>query len=276
MSSFLQVDAYCAPAIPAETGYEEPVKQLWSSICCTLLQGPTSVVLVDTPTTAELTKGTFTPPTHMGIISSAIFLKDFPEAKSVATSFVVEGIKEALAEDNLAIWKAMFPGQLPEGQCLPEALPANGEFSIDGHSLFCIDVVFSDTENPSFLHVPSLDLVVSGDIVYRECFKHLGEANTPEKRKLWLDALDQIAALEPSIVVTGHKRVSQLDGPYLIDLTKEYIHAFEEEVKKWKDADKVEDAMKKRYPHIWNEFILSNSCKNTVARLMEAEKKSSN
>lgn len=204
-----------------------------------------------------------------------IILKDFPEAKSVTTSFVVDGIKEALTENNIAIWKGMFPGQLPDGQIVPEALPTNGEFSIDGCSLFGIDVVFSDTQNSSFLHVPSLDLVVSGDIVYGECFQHLGEANTPEKRKHWLDALDQIASLEPSIVIPGHKRVSQSDGPYLIDLTREYIHAFEEEVRKWKDADKVEDAMKKRYPHRWNEFILSNSCKNSVVQLTEAEKKSS-
>jgi glyoxylase-like metal-dependent hydrolase (beta-lactamase superfamily II) len=57
MSNILQVDVYCALVIPAVTGYEEPIKQLWSPICCTLIQGPTSAVLVDTPTTVELTKG---------------------------------------------------------------------------------------------------------------------------------------------------------------------------------------------------------------------------
>ncbi|PCG88890.1 Hypothetical protein PENO1_107680 [Penicillium occitanis (nom. inval.)] len=250
--AFLQVDVYCAPVILAVTGYEERIKQLWSPIRCTLIQGLTSAVLVNTPTTAELAEGlsewvTKTAPgkklkyiytTHAHgahFFGNSIILKDFPEAKSVPTSFVVDGIKEALTEENLALWKGMFPGQLPDGQVLPEALPANGQFSIDGHSLF---------------------------------------ANTPEKRKHWLDALDQIAALEPSIVVPGHKRVSQLDGPYLIDLTKDYIHAFEEELTKWKDADDVEEAMKKRYPHRWNEFILSNSCTNSVAKLKEAEKKS--
>jgi hypothetical protein len=109
--------------------------------------------------------------------------------------------------------------------------------------------------------------VVSGDIVYGECFQHLGEANTAQKRKHWLDALTQIAALKPSLVVTGHKRVSQLDGPYLIDLTREYILTFEEEIKKWKDANNVEEAMKKRYPHRWNGFILCQSCSSSVAQL---------
>ncbi|KAJ5111966.1 hypothetical protein N7532_000011 [Penicillium argentinense] len=195
------------------------------------------------------------PRTWDHFFGNPIILKDFPEAKSVANSFVSDGIKEALTEDNIATWKGMFPDQLPDGQIVHEALPANGEFAIDGHSLFGIDVVFSDTQNSSFLHVPSLDLVVSGDIVYGECFQHLGEANTPEKESIGL------------MHWTKLRRFSR------VSLSREYIHAFEEEVKKWKDADKVEDAMKKRYPQRWNEFILSNSCKNSVAQLMEAEKK---
>lgn len=287
MSSFLQVDVYCAPVIPAETGFDDPLKKLWSPICCTLIQGPTSAVLVDTPTTAELARGLsewvkkraagkklqyiYTTHAHGDhFLGNPIIVKDFPEARCVATSFVVDGITEALSEENLRVWKGMFPGQIPDGQIIPERLPTNGAFSIDGHSLYGVDVVHSDTQNSSFLHVPSLDLVVSGDIVYGECHQHFGEANTPEKRKHWLDALDQIAALKPSIVVPGHKRVSQSDGPYLIDLTKEYVYAFEEEVKKWGDADKVEEAMKKRYPHRWNEFILSYSCKKSVAQLVKS------
>jgi glyoxylase-like metal-dependent hydrolase (beta-lactamase superfamily II) len=284
MSSFLQVDVYCAPIIPAVTGSKEPNKQLWSPICCTLIQGPTSAVLVDTPTTIELSKGLLewvkkTAPgkklmyiytTHAHgdhFFGNPIILAEFPEAKSVATSFVIDGIRDALTEKNLAHWEKMFPDQLPDGQVIPDALPTNGEFFIDGHSLYGINVAFSDTQNSSFLHVPSLGLVVSGDIVYGECFQHLGEANTAQKRKHWLDALDQIAALKPSLVVPGHKRTSQLDGPYLIDLTREYIIAFEEEINRWKDADKVEAAMKKRYPHRWNDFILGQSCSSSVAQL---------
>jgi hypothetical protein len=166
----------------------------------------------------------------MGTIffGSPILVKDFPEAKCVATSSVVDCVKGALSGENLCLWKGMFPnGQIPNEQTVPKPLPTNSEFSIDDHSLFRIDVVLLDTQCSSFLHLPNLKLVVSGDIVYGECSQHFGEANTTEKRKHWLDALDQIAALEPSIVVLGHKRESQADGPYLIDLTKEYILGFE-------------------------------------------------
>jgi hypothetical protein len=85
--------------------------------------------------------------------------------------------------------------------------------------------------------------------------------NTPEKRQQWIDALDAIAALDPAIVVAGHKRASQADGPYLIEATNKYIRDFEEEMTKAKDHVELETAMKKRYPTRWNEYILDRACK---------------
>ncbi|GKZ74337.1 hypothetical protein AnigIFM50267_011836 [Aspergillus niger] len=293
MHCSLQVDVYVAPAIQAVTGLEEPAKQLWSPICCTLIQGPTSAVLVDTPTTIELARGLsdwvkktasgkkvkyiFTTHAHGDhFFGNPILLEDFPEAKCVATAFVAQGIREAVTKEGMDFWKAIFPsGQIPAGQFVPTILPANGEFSIDGHSFFGIDVAFSDTTYSSFLHVPDLELVVAGDIVYGECFQHLGEANTSEKRKHWLHALNQIAMLKPSMVVPGHKRESQVDGPYLIQMTKDYIMAFEEELKRWEDPAKVEKSMKKRYPARWNDFILDRSCVASVAERLETMNKAS-
>lgn len=293
MPSPLQVDVYVAPAIRAVTGLEEPSKQLWSPICCTLIQGPTSAVLVDTPTTVELARGLsdwvkktapgkklkyiYTTHAHGDhFFGNPILLEDFPEAKCVATTFVVQGIRGSLTKEGIDFWKAMFPnGQIPAGQFVPECLPTSGEFSIDGHSFFGKDVTFSDTNYSSFLYVPDSDLVVAGDIVYGDCFQHCAEANSAEKRRHWLDALDQIAQLKPSIVIPGHKRASQVDGPYLIQMTKDYIMAFEEDLQKWDDPVKVEESMKKRYPVRWNNFILDRSCVASVAVRLEAKKKAS-
>ncbi len=111
-----------------------------------------------------------------------VLLKHFPEAICVATSSVVEGIKQHLL-NRLAMWQMWFPnGQIPDGQIIPNPLPANGEFYVDGQSFFGVNVVHSDTHASSFLHVPSLKLVVAGDIVYGDCFQFLAEANTAEKR----------------------------------------------------------------------------------------------
>jgi len=185
----------------------------------------------------------------------------------VATSKVVEGCKVQLAPASFdEKWSVYFPGgQLAAPQVLPIALPKSGKFEIDGHELHAVDVEFSDCEDSSYLHVPSLKLVVGGDIIYGDCYQHLGEANTKEKRGLWVAALDQIAALKPDIVVAGHKRATQIDGAYLIEATKKYIHDFEEELAKASGPEELEEAIRKRYPQRWNEFILSWSCQSAFA-----------
>ncbi|KAJ3542955.1 hypothetical protein NM208_g3824 [Fusarium decemcellulare] len=282
MTATLQVDVYVAPAIPIAVENKDPLKTWFSPITCTLIQGPTSAVLVDAPSTVNLSEGLaewikktapgkklrFIYTTHAHgdhYLGNMVILRHFPEATCVATSTVAEAIKREFAGGRVDFWETLFPnGQVPEGEFSPESLPTNGEFDIDGHSLFGIDVPHSDTQASSFLHVPVLRLVVCGDIVYGDCYQFFGEANTTEKRKKWLQSLDQIAALDPHIVVPGHKRASQADGPYLIEATKAYIMAFEEELERTKNAEELEEAMLRRYPQRWNRFLLQMSCTSSV------------
>ncbi|MDT5238465.1 MAG: hypothetical protein QOD97_663 [Mycobacterium sp.] len=44
------------------------------------------------------------------------------------------------------------------------------------------------------LHVPSIDLVVGGDVLYNQCHMYVGDT-TPESRRNWIEALDRLAAL---------------------------------------------------------------------------------
>ncbi|EAW15307.1 MBL fold metallo-hydrolase [Aspergillus clavatus NRRL 1] len=285
MPSTLQVDVYVSPAIPAVTGSPDPAKQWWSPISSTLIQGPTSAVLVDTPISIAQTedlaawikktapgkklKYIYTTHAHGDhYLGNPIILKHFPDATCIATARVAEDIKNTITSST-PLWTTWFPNNqiLTEGQVVPESLPKNGEFSIDGRKLLGIDVTYSDTHASSFLHVPDLDLVVAGDIVYGDCYQYLAEATTAEKRKDWLAALDQVVALKPSIVVPGHKRASQVDGPYLIDATRDYILTFQKELYRLRDADKLEQVIAKRYPRRWNMYLLELSCKSSVAAL---------
>jgi hypothetical protein len=178
---------------------------------------------------------------------------------------VVQSIRRILNED-IPKWEGLFPGQIPTSQVVPTALPENGIFQIDGHDFIGVPVEHSDTHASTFLHVPSLRLVVGGDIVYGECFQYLAEANTAEKRQLWIKALDTIAALNPAIVVPGHKRATQADGPYLVDLTKQFILDFEKELEASSDPVKIEEAMVRRYPTRWNAYILLGSIRSSLAQ----------
>lgn len=278
----LQVDVYVAPAAAIGIKNEDPLKEWFSPISCTLIQGPTSAVLVDTPATIELSEGLaawikktapgkklrfiYTTHAHADhFLGNTVIQRHFPEARCVTTARVAEGIRQNLAPGGLDLWHQLFPGgQVPDGNEVPDALPADGRFSIDGHDFFGIDVAQGDIPHSSFLHVPNLRLVVCGDIVYGDCYQFFGEANTPEKRRKWIESLDRIAALQPHIVVPGHKRASQADGPYLIEATRAYILAFEDELGRTRDAEELEKAMVKRYPQRWNRFLLEQSCKRSI------------
>ncbi|KAL5343825.1 beta-lactamase-like protein [Aspergillus crustosus] len=216
MAHNLQIDVYVAPAIPIATNHPDESKRWFSPISCSLIHCPTSAVLVDTSPTialsedlAEWIKKTATGKKLRYIYTTHTHGDHFL-AKCVATSTVIA-----------------------EYQTIPEPLPPNGEFEIDGHRCIGVDAPHSDTEATSFLHVPSLRLVVCGDIVYGDCYQHLGEASTAEKRKKWLQSLDQIEALDPHIVIPGHKRGA----------TRKYILAFEEELGSGKSVEELEEAM---------------------------------
>lgn len=186
----------------------------------------------------------------------------------MATDAVAVGIKEQYESWYEPIWNTTFKGQLAEDKPEADGLPMNNEFILDGHTLRAIDVVHGDCARNSVLHVPSLDLVVAGDVVYGDCYQYLAEANTAEKRQQWIDALTMIEDLNPKIVVPGHKRATQVDGVYLLQATKAYISAFGDELNALlsaglsgeQGARALEAKMKQLYPNRWNDYILELSC----------------
>ncbi|KAH7357493.1 beta-lactamase-like protein [Pyrenochaeta sp. MPI-SDFR-AT-0127] len=287
MSSKLQVDIYVASPIRAATGFTEFEKSVWSPISCVLVHGPDSAALIDTPITIEQGEAiarwiaetipkkklkyiytTHAHPDHF--MGAPVLQKLFPGVEFVATQNVTTGIEELYATHYEHIWPGMFPDQLHPTKPVPKALPASGEFYIDGEKLQGFEVGHTDNEFSSFLYVPSVDLVVSGDIVYGDCHQHFGEANTPAKRKEWLNAIDRIESLKPHIVVAGHKRATQADAPYLIRSTREYIYTFERELAKAESPEALYDRMIELYPQRWNLFILHFACQQSFA---EREKK---
>src|SRR6185437_7442821 len=74
-----------------------------------------------------------------------------------------------------------------------------------------VDIGQGDIEHSTIVHLPSLRAVAAGDVVYNKV--HMLTALTDATaREAWIASSGSIAALDPDIVVAGHKRVGAPDS----------------------------------------------------------------
>ena len=215
----------------------------WSPLAHTLIYGDTEAVLVDPPITQAQTtrvaewverharRVTAIYITHAHAdhwLGTASLLERFPDATVYAGAAAAEKIAADTAEDAPgALWASLFPGQLPSHVRFPvQAVPADG-FTVDGQALRSIEVGHTDTDDTTVLHVPSIGLVVAGDVVYNNVHLYLAEARDGGFDR-WRHALDTVAALNPANVVSSHRDKTRPDAPATIAETRRYLDAAEE------------------------------------------------
>jgi glyoxylase-like metal-dependent hydrolase (beta-lactamase superfamily II) len=231
----------------------------WDPTTSTLIYGEHDGVLVDTLTTVaeaealadwvslhhrNLTTIYITHGHIDHVAGLSVILQRFPDARAIASVRTVELVQAQLP--RLASYHQLFAGQLPPAITLPN--PYHGDtFSLEGHELRIIDQGHTDAPDSTSLHIPSIDLVVAGDVVYNECHMFVG-ATTRESRQNWVAALDRLLSLNPKIVVAGHKRPGAPDTPAAIEATKQYLGDFGRLQGSTTSDRELYDAMTELYP----------------------------
>jgi glyoxylase-like metal-dependent hydrolase (beta-lactamase superfamily II) len=122
-----------------------------------------------------------------------------------------------------------------------------------------------DTEHSTVLHVPSAGLVVGGDVIYNGV--HMMTAETDEKgRDAWIASLDAVAALNPRIVVAGHKSVGAPDAPESIGASQQYLRDFTRIVNEGGTVQDIVTAMLTLHGDGDNPRTLWHSARTAVAK----------
>lgn len=289
----IRFSVYTCQPIPTEVKVPNLSSEdsgVWSPLSCTLIYTPIEALLVDCPATiaatAELAtwvKSTlpdgctlkhFMPSHAHGdhFMGFPVLQQHFPDVTAVASQRVVEGVSLQYAPPTYdGLWKACFPSSelgtgLPSKRAVVSPLPPSNVLDLDGHSIQVYDVAHGDCPANLFVHVPELDLVVAGDLVYNgDCHQWLGEASTQERRDQWIQGLHQIAALKPKVVVAGHTFDPVLEpnesrAALMLKGTEEYIRGFEKELGLAETEGDLFQRMRARYPR-WNLWILDGGCK---------------
>jgi glyoxylase-like metal-dependent hydrolase (beta-lactamase superfamily II) len=260
----LQWDLFIKKRASATQGVPPGKEDLtWVANTVTLLWGEHDAVLVDTllsdAQNGELadwieTKGrklrtiylTHAHPDH--IFGLTLLLRRFPEATALATPDVVDAMKKTLSSEVVETnWKVRFPGLVPEHLTVAQALDG-ASFELEGNELRVVEMGHTDTDDTTGLYVPSLELLVSGDVVYNEAHAFLVETDAAG-RQAWLAALDKVEALHPNIVIVGHGPLNPDNSPVHIEATRRYIQAFDRLDRETTTAEELYEKMLSIYPN---------------------------
>jgi glyoxylase-like metal-dependent hydrolase (beta-lactamase superfamily II) len=235
---------------------------MWVANSSTLIRGERDAVLVDTFLTIEQSQTLLSWVVASGKNLTAIYvthghgdhffglaplLERFPGAKAVATVEVVGAMREQLSPASIeSFWRRLFPGEIPDRLLLAEPLEDN-ELKLEGHKLVVVNAGWTDTAHSTCLYVPSIGLIVAGDVVYNGIHPYLAETDT-QSRLEWIAALDKLEALKPRAVIAGHKIPENDDNPRNIAETRQYLRDFNRLDEATTTARELYDAMLKLYP----------------------------
>jgi glyoxylase-like metal-dependent hydrolase (beta-lactamase superfamily II) len=192
-------------------------------------------------------------------------LERFPGARPLATPGVVEAI-EATLDVQAGQWSAMFGEAAVKPTALPEPM-AEDVIDLEGAELRVIEVGQGDIRPSTVLHVPAIDTVVAGDVIYNQIHAMLG-LSAPDDWQNWIASVDQVERLRPTTIVAGHKKLEASDQAVedMIGGTRSYISDFAEAAQHAKDADELVATMLAKYETLGNPWTLEFSARAWFAR----------
>ncbi|MFF6783487.1 MBL fold metallo-hydrolase [Streptomyces sp. NPDC012510] len=167
----------------------------------------------------------------------------FPQARFVATPIVIEHIKHSY-EGKLKAWEALGPN-LPTR--LVDLEPLTGDLTLEGHR-FELKGGPATLSDRHYLWQAEHKAILGGVLLFQKEHVWVADTPDPENRAAWIDLLDEMAALNPELVVPGHRLPGTPADVSAITATRDYLLAFEEELGKAADGTALTEALVERYP----------------------------
>jgi glyoxylase-like metal-dependent hydrolase (beta-lactamase superfamily II) len=150
-----------------------------------------------------------------------LLMRRFPGPIAYATEGTIRLMHQQATQGRAELWDVDFPGLIPDSPVVYQPIPAEG-FELEGHRLVAVETGHTDTDDTTVLHVPSIGLVVAGDVAYNGVHQYLLES-AGGGIVAWLKAIDTVAALRPTAVIAGHKNRDLPDDPAILEQTRHYL-----------------------------------------------------
>jgi glyoxylase-like metal-dependent hydrolase (beta-lactamase superfamily II) len=244
------------------------------SVTSTLISGERDAILIDpqflksdamkvaqaikaTGKNLTMVYSTHAHPDHL--FGIAVMKEQFPNVRYVALPQVADRVVTGWpARRNF--WFPTYGDELPsETPILPEKL-ATPELELEGEKFPITGEVVGDGPGNSFVRIPSMNAIVAGDVIFNQ--SHFGQ---PADSAPWIATLDQIAALNPTILVAGHQKDGAPNDPGAIQWMKTYMSDFAAFKAESKNAGELKMKMLQKYPGLALENLLDTAATNAFA-----------
>jgi glyoxylase-like metal-dependent hydrolase (beta-lactamase superfamily II) len=176
----------------------------------------------------------------------------------VTAPAVLADIKASVA-DQKTKWRRRFGGDVDATAVIPEPLAGN-MIDLEGHELRVIEVPQGDITPSTVIHIPSIDTVIGGDVVYNRIHMMLALTGPAQWQK-WIDSIDLVESLGATTIIAGHKQpdASDQDLETILDGSRGYIRDFRDAVAARSTAKEVIEIMTARHPDYGNLTTLAFS-----------------
>jgi len=120
---------------------------------------------------------------------------------------------------------------------------------LEGHELRVIAVPQGDIAPSTIIHIPAIDTVIGGDVVYNRIHMMLALSGPAEWQK-WIDSIDLVKSLGATTIIAGHKQpdASDQDLETILNGSRGYIRDFRDAVAASSTAKEVIGTMTANIP----------------------------
>jgi glyoxylase-like metal-dependent hydrolase (beta-lactamase superfamily II) len=175
-----------------------------------------------------------------------VFKEAYPRVRITAAPAVVDRINKVYQE-KVDKWKKIL-GPGATSQVVPIGKFDGNFIEFESSRIEVLKHIQGDTDENTMLWIPGQRILIAGDVLFNNMHVYTAETDSKARGK-WLNSLNTIRELRPSVVIPGHSKVgAPLDASTALDFTESYLLAFEEELKKAKDPDSLINAMKEKFP----------------------------
>jgi len=246
--------------------FTSPDDQFWAN--SVIIEGSREVMLVD----AQLTKTSaekvlqeiretkkplsiiYVTHEHADHFLGLEVLKEaYPGVRIIANSAVTDRINKVYQE-KVDKWKKILGSGATSQVVAIEKFDGNF-IEFENSKIELLKDVQGDTDENTMIWIPGQRILIAGDVLFNNMHVYTAETDSKAREK-WLNSLNKIRTLKPSVVIPGHSKVgAPLDASTAVDFTENYLLVFDEELTKAKDSDSLINTMKGRFPSA--DFLLA-------------------